>query len=209
MKGLNNEKVQMIQNAIDGKKLENLIQDIPEARIEKAFQHRDIKKLVARLSEDMALFEAVMSDCDKEKAYAAALATVPGDYTKEEFDEFRMVYANLFLKDFHEKIFLGKKPAKVQLTEEELDMVAGGGPFGALFSLVGKGVNFVVDKLPISAKAKKSAKVVISTVSGVASVAIGAVMCCTGVGAIAGGATIASGAIDIASAVSGAATMNN
>ncbi|ORU00070.1 hypothetical protein D081_1164 [Anaerovibrio sp. JC8] len=208
MAGLNQNKVQIIKNTIDGEKLAKMIQEIPEERAEKVFQNRDIKKLAERLSEDMGLFEAVMSVYDNEKAFTSAMSAVPGNYTREEFDEFRMVYANLFLKDFHEKIFMGKKPAKVQLTEEELDQVAGGGPLGAIFSFIGKGVNFVVDKLPISESAKKCTKLIVSTVSGVASVAIGTVMCCTGVGAVAGGITVASGALDLAHAVTNAATMN-
>ncbi len=43
---------------------------------------------------------------------------------------------------------------------------------------------------------------------GVATVAIGTVMCATGVGAGAGALTIANGAMDIANAVHGAATLN-
>jgi len=203
---LNKENVQAIQEAIDGDKLLQYIQDMPEERIEKAFKNDDIKKLAEKLSEDEDLFEAVMNVYDTDKSYEAAIAAVPGNYTKAEFDEFRTVYANLFLKNFHEKVFVEKDPNK--LTDEELDKVAGGVPLSAVFGFVGKGVNCVLDKVPISENAKKRAKLVVNTVSGVAAVAIGTAMCATGVGAGAGALVIAGGAIDIANAVHGAATMN-
>ena len=105
---LNNDKIQVIQEAIDSEKLLKCIQDMPEDRVEKAFQNDDIKKLADRLSEDAELFDAVMNVYDTDKSYEAATAAVPGKYTKEEFDEFRTVYANLFLKNFHEKVFVEK-----------------------------------------------------------------------------------------------------
>ena len=203
---LNNDKIQVIQEAIDSEKLLECIQDMPEDRVEKAFKNDDIKKLADKLSEDAELFDAVMNVYDTDKSYEAATAAVPGKYTKAEFDEFRTVYANLFLKNFHEKVFVEKDPNK--LTDEELDKVAGGVPLSAVFGFVGKGVNCVLDKVPISENAKKRAKLVVNTVSGVAAVAIGTAMCATGVGAGAGALVIAGGAIDIANAVHGAATMN-
>ena len=150
---LNNDKIQVIQEAIDSEKLLKCIQDMPEDRVEKAFQNDDIKKLADRLSEDAELFDAVMNVYDTDKSYEAATARVPGKYTKAEFDEFRTVYANLFLKDFHDKIFLKKDPNK--LTDEELDQVAGGASLASVWGFVGKGVNFVVDKIPMSEDAKK------------------------------------------------------
>lgn len=203
---LNKENVQAIQEAIDGDKLLQYIQDMPEERIEKAFKNDDIKKLAEKLSEDEDLFEAVMNVYDTDKSYEAAIAAVPGNYTKAEFDEFRTVYANLFLKDFHEKVFKGKDPAK--LTEAELEHVAGGVSFGSVFGFIGKGVNCVVDKLPISNDAKKRSKLIVSTVAAVGNIAVGTVMCCTGAGAAAGGITIASGVTDLANAIHGAATLN-
>ena len=206
MANLDKEKIQAFRDEIDGEKLAEMIQNLSEERVEKAFRNKDIQKLADKLGEDMDLFQAVMGVYDTEKSYAAATAAVPGDYTKEEFDEFRTVYANLFLKDFQEKVFEGKESKK--LTDEELEQVAGGFPFMAAFSFVGKGVNFVVDKLPISAAAKKSTKLIVNTVSAVGNIAAGTVMCCTGVGAVAGGITIASGVVDLGNAIYGAATMN-
>ena len=194
------------QEAIDGEKLLKCIQDMPEDRVEKALKNDDIKKLADRLSEDAELFDAVMNVYDTDKSYKAATARVPGKYTKAEFDEFRTVYANPFLKDFHDKIFLKKDPNK--LTDEELDQVAGGASLASVWGFVGKGVNFVVDKIPMSEDAKKRTKLIVNTVSGVANVAIGTAMCATGVGAGAGALVIANGAMDIANAVHGAATMN-
>lgn len=206
MAGLNQEKVQAIQEAIDEKKLLDCMQEISEERQEKAFANPNIKKLAEKLSEDADLFDAVMNVYDTDKSYEAAIAAVPGSYTKEEFDEFRTVYANLFLKDFYAKVFKGKDSAK--LTDEELDQVAGGWSIGSIVGFVGKGVNCVVDKLPISDDAKKRSKLIVSTVSGVATVAIGTAMCATGVGAGVGAVTIASGAVDLVNAVHGAATLN-
>ena len=105
MATLDKEKIQVFRDEIDGEKLAKVFQDIPEERVEKAFRNKDIQKLAEKLGEDVDLFAAVMGVYDTEKSYAAAAAAVPGNYTKEEFDEFRTVYANLFLKDFHEKVF--------------------------------------------------------------------------------------------------------
>ena len=58
---LNNDKIQVIQEAIDSEKLLKCIQDMPEDRVEKAFQNDDIKKLADKLSEDAELFDAVMN----------------------------------------------------------------------------------------------------------------------------------------------------
>ena len=207
MANLDKEKIQVFRDEIDAEKLAQVIQDIPEARVEKAFRNKDIQKLADKLGEDVDLFQAVMGVYDTEASYAAATAAVPGNYTKAEFDEFRTVYANLFLKDFQEKVFEDKAESK-KLTDEELEHVAGGVPFASVFSLVGKGVSFIVDKLPISDSAKKSTKLIVNTVSAVGNIAAGTVMCCTGVGAAAGGVVIASGAVDLANAIHGAATMN-
>lgn len=202
IKMTNQEKFQVIQSVIDDDKLLTYIQDIPAEREEKAYQNADIKKLAEKLSSDGDLFDAVMGKYDIDKAYEVAIAAVPGNYTKEEFAEFRTVYANFFLKQFHDRVFSGKE----ELADEDLEQVAGGSP--ALIGLIGKGISFVVSKLPISDNAKKNVKLIVNTVSGVATVAAGTVMCCTGVGAVAGGATIASGLVDIGIAVDGAATMN-
>lgn len=199
---MNQEKIQVIQSVMDGDKLLTYIQDIPAEREKKAFQNADIKKLAEKLSSDGELFDAIMGIYDMDKAYEVAIAAVPGSYTKEEFGEFRTVYANLFLKKFHDRVFSGKE----ELTNDELEQVAGGSP--ALIGLIGKGISFVVSKLPISDNAKKNAKLIVNTISGVATVAAGTVMCCTGVGAVAGGATVASGLVDIGLAIDGAATMN-
>ena len=207
MANLDKAKIQMFRDEIDGEKLAQVIQDLSEERVEKAFRNKDIQKLADKLGEDVDLFQAVMGVYDTEKSYAAATAAVPGDYTKADFDEFRTVYANLFLKDFQEKVFEDKAESK-KLTDEELEQVAGGVPFASVFSLVGKGVSFIVDKLPISDSAKKSTKLIVNTVSAVGNIAAGTVMCCTGVGAAAGGVVIASGAVDLANAIHGAATMN-
>ncbi|WP_297968553.1 hypothetical protein [uncultured Anaerovibrio sp.] len=51
-------------------------------------------------------------------------------------------------------------------------------------------------------------RILLRITGGVATVAIGTVMCATGVGAGAGALTIANGAMDIANAVHGAATLN-
>ena len=104
MANLDKEKIQAFRDEIDGEKLAEMIQNLSEERVEKAFRNKDIQKLADKLGEDMDLFQAVMGVYDTEKSYAAATAAVPGDYTKEEFDEFRTVYANLFLKDFQEKV---------------------------------------------------------------------------------------------------------
>ena len=45
MKSLNQNKVQIIQNAINGDKLLQMIQDIPKERVEKVFQNKDFKKI--------------------------------------------------------------------------------------------------------------------------------------------------------------------
>ena len=119
MTELNKEKVQAFRDAIDGEKLAQVIQEMPEERIEKAFQNKDIQKLADKLGEDVELFEAVMGVYDTEKSYAAAVAAVPGNYTKAEFDEFRTVYANLFLKDLHGEVFEGGADSK-KLSDEEL-----------------------------------------------------------------------------------------
>ncbi|WP_037325763.1 hypothetical protein, partial [Anaerovibrio sp. RM50] len=79
---LNNDKIQVIQEAIDGEKLLKCIQDMPEDRVEKAFKNDDIKKLADRLSDDAELFDAVMNVYDTDKSYEAATAAVPGKYTK-------------------------------------------------------------------------------------------------------------------------------
>lgn len=207
MATLDKEKIQVFRDEIDGEKLAKVFQDIPEERVEKAFRNKDLQKLADKLGEDVDLFQAVMGVYDTEKSYAAAAAAVPGNYTKEEFDEFRTVYANLFLKDLHEKVFSDEAESK-KLTDEELEQVAGGFPFGSVFSFVGKGVNCIVDKLPISADAKKRSKLIVSTVSAVGNIAIGTVLCATGAGAAAGGITIASGVADLANAIHGAATLN-
>lgn len=207
MANLDQEKLQAFRDAIDGEKLAQVIQDMPEERIAKAFQNKDIQKLADKLGEDLELFEAVMGVYDTEKSYAAAVAAVPGNYTKAEFDEFRTVYANLFLKDLHGEVFEGGADSK-KLSDEELEQVAGGVSFGSVFSFVGKGLNCVVDKLPMSDDAKKRTKLIVSTVSAVGNIAIGTVMCATGAGAAAGGLTIASGVTDLANAIHGAATLN-
>lgn len=207
MANLDQEKIQAFRDAIDGEKLAQVIQDMPEERIAKAFQNKDIQKLADKLGEDLELFEAVMGVYDTEKSYAAAVAAVPGNYTKAEFDEFRTVYANLFLKDLHGEVFEGGADSK-KLSDEELEQVAGGVSFGSVFSFVGKGLNCVVDKLPMSDDAKKRTKLIVSTVSAVGNIAIGTVMCATGAGAAAGGLTIASGVTDLANAIHGAATLN-
>lgn len=207
MANLDQEKIQAFRDAIDGEKLAQVIQDMPEERIAKAFQNKDIQKLADKLGEDLELFEAVMGVYDTEKSYAAAAAAVPGNYTKEEFDEFRTVYANLFLKGLHGEVFEGGADSK-KLSDEDLEQVAGGVSFGSVFSFVGKGLNCVVDKLPMSDDAKKRTKLIVSTVSAVGNIAIGTVMCATGAGAAAGGLTIASGVTDLANAIHGAATLN-
>ncbi|MBQ7693548.1 MAG: hypothetical protein IJT50_00320 [Lentisphaeria bacterium] len=207
MANLDKEKIQAFRDAIDGEKLAQVIQDMPEERIAKAFKNKDIQKLADKLGEDLELFEAVMGVYDTEKSYAAAVAAVPGNYTKAEFDEFRTVYANLFLKDLHGEVFEGGADSK-KLSDEELEQVAGGVSFGSVFSFVGKGLNCVVDKLPMSDDAKKRTKLIVSTVSAVGNIAIGTVMCATGAGAAAGGLTIASGVTDLANAIHGAATLN-
>ena len=207
MANLDQEKLQAFRDAIDGEKLAQVIQEMPEERIAKAFQNKDIQKLADKIGEDVELFEAVMGVYDTEKSYAAAVAAVPGNYTKEEFDEFRTVYANLFLKGLHGEVFEGGADSK-KLSDEDLEQVAGGASFGSVFSFVGKGLNCVVDKLPISDDAKKRTKLIVSTVSAVGNIAIGTVMCATGAGAAAGGLTIASGAADLANAIHGAVTLN-
>lgn len=207
MANLDQEKIQAFRDAIDGEKLAQVIQDMPEERIAKAFQNKDIQKLADKIGEDVELFEAVMGVYDTEKSYAAAVAAVPGNYTKAEFDEFRTVYANLFLKDLHGEVFEGGADSK-KLSDEDLEQVAGGVSFGSVFSFVGKGLNCVVDKLPMSDDAKKRTKLIVSTVSAVGNIAIGTVMCATGAGAAAGGLTIASGVTDLANAIHGAATLN-
>ena len=207
MKELNQEKVQAIREAIDGDKLAKVYQEMSEERVEKAFQNEDIQKLLEKMSEDSDLFEAVMGVYDTEKSYAAAVAAVPGNYTKEEFDEFRTVYANLVLKDLHDEVFEGGADSK-KLSDEDLEQVAGGVSFGSVFSFAAKGVNCLVDKLPMSDDAKKRTKLIVNTVSAVGNIAVGTVMCSTGVGAGAGAVTIASGGTDLANAIHGAATLN-
>ena len=207
MTELNKEKVQAFRDAIDGEKLAQVIQEMPEERIEKAFQNKDIQKLADKIGEDVELFEAVMGVYDTEKSYAAAVAAVPGNYTKEEFDEFRTVYANLFLKGLHREVFEGGADSK-KLSDEDLEKVAGGVSFGAVFSFAAKGVNCLVDKLPMSADAKKRTKLIVNTVSAVGNIAVGTVMCATGVGAGAGAIAIASGAVDLGNAIHGAVTLN-
>ncbi len=207
MTELNNDKIQAFRDAIDGEKLAQVIQEMPEERIEKAFQNKDIQKLADKIGEDVELFEAVMGVYDTEKSYAAAVAAVPGNYTKEEFDEFRTVYANLFLKGLHREVFEGGADSK-KLSDEDLEKVAGGVSFGAVFSFAAKGVNCLVDKLPMSADAKKRTKLIVNTVSAVGNIAVGTVMCATGVGAGAGAIAIASGAVDLGNAVHGAVTLN-
>ena len=207
MENLDQEKIQAFRDAIDGEKLAQVIQEMPEERIAKAFQNKDIQKLADKIGEDVELFEAVMGVYDTEKSYAAAVAAVPGNYTKAEFDEFRTVYANLFLKDLHGEVFEGGADSK-KLSDEELEQVAGGVSFGSVFSFVGKGLNCVVDKLPMSDDAKKRTKLIVSTVSAVGNIAVGTVMCATGVGAGAGAIAIASGAVDLGNAVHGAVTLN-
>ncbi len=207
MANLDKEKIQVYRDEIDGEKLANVIQDLSEERIEKAFQNKDIQKLADKLGEDVDLFQAVMGVYDTEQSYAAATEAVPGNYTKAEFDEFRTVYANLFLKDFHEKVF-EDNPESKKLEDEELEKVAGGVSFGSVFSFAAKGVNCLVDKLPMSDDAKKRTKLIVNTVSAVGNIAVGTVMCTTGVGAGAGAIAIASGAVDLGNAIHGAATLN-
>lgn len=207
MANLDKEKIQVYRDEIDGEKLANVIQDLSEERIKKAFQNKDIQKLADKLGEDVDLFQAVMGVYDTEQSYAAATEAVPGNYTKAEFDEFRTVYANLFLKDFHEKVF-EDNPESKKLEDEELEKVAGGVSFGSVFSFAAKGVNCLVDKLPMSDDAKKRTKLIVNTVSAVGNIAVGTVMCTTGVGAGAGAIAIASGAVDLGNAIHGAATMN-
>lgn len=207
MANLDKEKIQAFRDAIDGEKLAQVIQDMPEERIAKAFKNKDIQKLADKIGEDVELFEAVMGVYDTEKSYAAAVAAVPGNYTKAEFDEFRTVYANLFLKDLHGEVFEGGADSK-KLSDEELEQVAGGVSFSSVFSFAAKGVNCLVDKLPMSDDAKKRTKLIVNTVSAVGNIAVGTVMCATGVGAGAGAIAIASGAVDLGNAIHGAATLN-
>ena len=207
MANLDKEKIQVYRDEIDGEKLANVIQDLSEERIEKAFQNKDIQKLADKLGEDVDLFQAVMGVYDTEQSYAAATEAVPGNYTKAEFDEFRTVYANLFLKDFHEKVF-EDDPESKKLEDEELEKVAGGVSFGSVFSFAAKGVNCLVDKLPMSDDTKKRTKLIVNTVSAVGNIAVGTVMCATGAGAGAGAIVIASGAVDLGNAIHGAATLN-
>ena len=89
------DKRNVIQEIINGEKLNEVIQEIPAERAEKAFAKADIQKLADRLGDDDDLFAAIMYEQDLDKAYAAATAAVPGDYTKEEFGEFRTVFANI------------------------------------------------------------------------------------------------------------------
>ena len=56
MANLDQEKIQAFRDAIDGEKLAQVIQDMPEERIEKAFQNKDIQKLADKIGEDVELF---------------------------------------------------------------------------------------------------------------------------------------------------------
>ena len=95
MKAMDMEIKKAYQEVFDGEKLNEVIQEIPAERAEKAFAKKDLQKLADRLGDDDDLFAAIMYEQDLDKAYAAATAAVPGDYTKEEFGEFRTVFANI------------------------------------------------------------------------------------------------------------------